>query len=284
MIVYILSDTGIPFYVGKGSSKDRAYSHERFAISNNKDDLGYGLEKDYNPRKTRKIRKLLRENRLVEYNIIECRSEEVAYSLEIELIKKYGRKGIDKNGILTNIHPGGSGGDIWSTLSETRKSEMLEKRRKTIEQTPKEIIEGRRLARSKQQAKIMSDMSAEDKKNRSQRISKSRTGIKLGPSPKKGKLATGNNAKGVKMAWNKDIDKNSELAIKHRQKCKEYQERIDPEEQGRTPYRLISSTGEIVEGKNPRLLIEKYNVSGRILDLIKGKTDKYKGWKRYDSN
>ena len=98
MIVYLLLDRGIPFYVGKGSSKDRAYSHEKYAITNNVEDLGYGLLKDYNPRKTRKIRKILRENRCIEYNIIECNTESAAFDLEIDLIKKYGRKGIDKNG------------------------------------------------------------------------------------------------------------------------------------------------------------------------------------------
>jgi len=280
MIVYILSDFGIPFYVGKGSSKDRAYSHERYAISNNKDHLGYGLTKDYNPRKTRKIRKILREGRYIEYNIIECDAESAAFDLEISLIKKYGRHGIDKNGILTNIHPGGIGGDVYSTLSDARKLEVFEKRRQTINNLPDEVKELRSKRRSLNTKQMMDSMTDEEKKQRSEKISKSRIGIKLGPSPKKGKPATGNNARGVRIAWNKDIDENSELALHHRQKCREYQEKINPEEKGRTPYRLISPAGEIVEGKNPRLLIEKYDVSERIIGLIKGNTDNYKGWKR----
>jgi hypothetical protein len=283
MIVYILSDLGIPFYVGKGSSKDRAYSHEQYALSNNKSDLGYGLEKDYNPRKTRKIRKLLRENRSIGYNIIDCDSESAAYDLEIELIKKYGRRGIDKDGILTNIHPGGTGGDIWSTLSETRKLEILEKRRETLNNLPYEIKEDRSKNRSILTRQMMDNMTEEQRKERSSKISKSRAGIKMGPSPKKGKPATGNNSKGVRVAWNKDIDKNSKLAIHHRQKCQEYQQKSNPEEQGRTPYILMSPTGEIVEGKNPRLLIEKYNLGQRVMDLISGKSKKYKGWTRYEN-
>lgn len=280
MIVYLLSDLGIPFYVGKGSSKDRAFSHEKFAISNDPVDLGYGHVKDYNPRKTRKIRKILREGRAIEYKIIDCDSESSAYSLEIELIKKYGRKGIDKDGILTNIHPGGTGGDIYSTLSDIKKKEMMNKRRRTLDNLPDEVKEERSRYRSALTKQMMDNMSEEQRKDRSNKISKSRTGTKMGPSPKKGKPATGNNAKGIKVAWNKDIDKNSELAIKHRQKCQEYQQRIDPEDKGRTPYKLISPTGEIVEGKNPRLLIERYGVSEKILFLIKGKVDQYKGWRR----
>lgn len=283
MIVYLLSDQSIPFYVGKGSSKDRAYSHEKFARTNNVEDLGYGLLKDYNPRKTRKIRKILRENRCIEYNIIDCDSESAAFDLEIELIKKYGRKGIDKNGILTNIHLGGTGGDIYSTLSETRKIEMMEKRRKTLDNLPDEVKEERSKNRSALTKQMMDNMSNEERKQRSEKISKSRSGTKMGPSPKKGKPATGGNARGIRQAWNKDIDKDSERALQHRQKCIEYQQQVSPEEKGRTPFKLISPSGEIVEGKNPRLLIEKYNLGQRIWNLIKGKTDKYKGWTRNEN-
>src|SRR5690606_35851432 len=187
-----------------------------------------------------------------------------------------------KDGILTNIHPGGTGGDIYSTLSETRKIEMMEKRRKTLDNLPEEIKEERSKKLSLIRKQIMDNMSEEQRKKRSDKISKSRVGTKMGPSPKKGKPATGGNARGVRKAWNKDIDRNSEEAMFHRQKCIEYQQAIDPEEKGRTPYKLISPTGEIVEGKNPRLLIERYDVSEKILFLIKGKVDQYKGWKRID--
>jgi hypothetical protein len=41
--------------------------------------------------------------------VIECSSEQEAFDLEISLISKWGRRGIDKGGILTNINPGGEG-------------------------------------------------------------------------------------------------------------------------------------------------------------------------------
>src|SRR3546814_12278493 len=78
---YILSDQGTPFYVGYGTS-DRMYSHEKFARGDN--DLGYGLGEDYNPRKTRKIKKLIKEGRSVEYSYTEFESKEQALNFEME--------------------------------------------------------------------------------------------------------------------------------------------------------------------------------------------------------
>lgn len=134
--VYILSDGSVPFYVGMGVG-DRAYHHVRLRNS----------QKERNTFKSRKIRKILAEGRDVEYDIIWCESDEEARQLEADLIVKYGRRGIDNNGILTNRAPGGRGGDImtpeqraqsaqkrqgyWNRLPDSRRSEIVDKIRST---------------------------------------------------------------------------------------------------------------------------------------------------------
>ena len=78
-IVYILKDLDLPFYIGMSHTKDRAYSHEKYAVSGHFSDLRYGLSRDYNPRKTRKIQKLLREGRKIQYDFIDLPTKEDAY-------------------------------------------------------------------------------------------------------------------------------------------------------------------------------------------------------------
>lgn len=93
--VYLLLDPTnyyLPFYIGKGKN-DRWKNH-----------LNETKENTDNKRKYYKIQKLLKE----EYEIIHIKwqenmSEENAYNLETDLIKRFGREGIDKDGILTNI-------------------------------------------------------------------------------------------------------------------------------------------------------------------------------------
>ena len=118
-IVYIIKDQGVPFYIGKGSSIERMYWHEKYARG--EVPLGYGLKKDYNPRKTRKIQKILREGRLPEYEWINFNFEIDAFNKEIELIKHYGRKNIDPHGILMNLTTGGIGGNTTQHLSDEQR-------------------------------------------------------------------------------------------------------------------------------------------------------------------
>jgi hypothetical protein len=91
--VYLLMDPicNLPFYVGKGS-KNRAYDH-------------------FNPKKSSKrVRKKIKNlyDVGVVPNVLFFKTnlnENEAYQLEKDLIIKYGRRGIDKNGILENICP-----------------------------------------------------------------------------------------------------------------------------------------------------------------------------------
>lgn len=92
--VYQLVDprTNIPFYIGKGSGR-RAKTHL------------WDIPETRNQYKENKIASIRRSGLepLIEYVAENILDEQLAYEIEASLIKKYGRKGYDSNGILTNI-------------------------------------------------------------------------------------------------------------------------------------------------------------------------------------
>lgn len=101
--VYSLKDpnSDIPFYIGvsKGNKNRRFKEHLREAK--------LPLKKQTNERKCKKINEIINNKSTPEYKILKSNLNRTeAYSLERENIKKYGRINFDKNGVLTNIHPG----------------------------------------------------------------------------------------------------------------------------------------------------------------------------------
>lgn len=130
--VYILLDQETPFYVGKGTG-NRAFDHKRCVND----------PKEPNVYKQRKIKKLLREGREIQYKFFECATDDHASLLEKQLIAGFGRRGIDENGILTNRAEGGTGGrtmtpqqlkengrkhsEWWNSLSDEQKHEMKQR-------------------------------------------------------------------------------------------------------------------------------------------------------------
>ena len=97
---YMLLHNSIPFYVGISSSNKRLYSHEKEAKP---------YSRISNALKTRKIRKILRNNESIQYQIVrEFTNVIEAYHAERSLILFYG-KVIDRTGILTNLTDGGEG-------------------------------------------------------------------------------------------------------------------------------------------------------------------------------
>ena len=92
--VYQLVDpfTKLPFYIGKGSGR-RATTH-LWKIPETRN--------QYKENKIADIRKNGKEP-LIEYLIVNIFDEDIAYSIEEAYIKKYGRKGYETDGILTNV-------------------------------------------------------------------------------------------------------------------------------------------------------------------------------------
>jgi len=94
--VYVLinPNNNLPFYVGKGTG-DRESHHTRENKKGNSTD---------NPYKDNIIKQILIEGKepKIEY-VFWTESENEAYEYEANLIKQYGRKMYDSNGILTNL-------------------------------------------------------------------------------------------------------------------------------------------------------------------------------------
>jgi len=92
--------TNLPFYVGKGNG-NRMYEHEKSVRSGNRirsNRMVVGT-----------IKKILNENKSVIYKkVYENKIESDALKLEIEEIKKYGRRN-NNTGILCNMTNGGDG-------------------------------------------------------------------------------------------------------------------------------------------------------------------------------
>ena len=99
--VYVLIDprNNKPFYVGKGKG-DRVERHYYNWSSIDKSNLY----------KSRKIKKLKELGYQPKYKIVfQSTNQSCVFQKEKELIAEWGRSGIDKQGILTNVNPGGEG-------------------------------------------------------------------------------------------------------------------------------------------------------------------------------
>jgi hypothetical protein len=83
--------TNLPFYIGKGS-KRRMFAHLKETYENTSNVFKWAYIEGLKNKGLEPVIEIIKDNL----------SESNAYILEAELIKKYGRKGIDPEGILTN--------------------------------------------------------------------------------------------------------------------------------------------------------------------------------------
>lgn len=113
--VYGLIDpyTNLPFYIGKGKGQ-RSHSHLKLCKNDR-----------YNMRKRNHIEKLLNEDQSIKIHYYKINlSHTDAITEEITLIKHYGRKDIDSNGILLNLTLGGEGGDTSMFFTELSRKKI----------------------------------------------------------------------------------------------------------------------------------------------------------------
>ena len=109
-------DTKLPFYIGKGIG-NRAYDHLRLE----KTDI-------YNMRKRNHIEQLLKDNKHIDIIFYETDLlYEEANDEEIRLIRKFGRRHIDTNGILLNLASGGEEGDTSQFFTEESRKKISNK-------------------------------------------------------------------------------------------------------------------------------------------------------------
>ena len=105
--VYFDPESNLPFYVGKGNGR-RDVSH---------------LNGTHNKRLSRKIQEIRNRGKTPNIvRVLENVNNEDAIKMEIELIAKWGRLGLDENGILMNYTLGGEG-----ALGRIRSKESIEK-------------------------------------------------------------------------------------------------------------------------------------------------------------
>lgn len=104
--------TNVPFYIGKGHA-ERAMFHSRYAASN-------FFKNKHFKHTILKIRRELSREPVVEL-LADNLTEADALALEIELIKQYGRKLIDPNGVLCNLTLGGDGVSGYKHTEESKR-------------------------------------------------------------------------------------------------------------------------------------------------------------------
>lgn len=140
--IYALIDvrTNLPFYIGKGKTLNNRHL-DHFKETNLVNE---------NRHKVFKINYLKKNGYDIPVDILidDIKDEQVAYSIEIEYIKKYGRMNIDTNGILTNILIDSRSPPSWKgkRQSEEHKNKRFESRTKTVAERgiPSRSIESRK--------------------------------------------------------------------------------------------------------------------------------------------
>jgi hypothetical protein len=139
---YVDPNSGLPFYVGKGSGR-RCFKHL--------------WEAQNNLCKNKYLQNVILQVGKPKIEIVQTfETAEDAYALERQLVERYGRR-INGTGILTNIDVGGRGRASYIINSETRAKMSAAKLGKKVKRTPEHnakiaAAHRARVARLKEQA------------------------------------------------------------------------------------------------------------------------------------
>lgn len=156
---YVDCITNQPFYIGKGSG--RRDQHHLLEAKR-------ALRGELRGRRSycvNKIVSLLKANKPFKIDRIKDNlTHDEAFALEEDLVKKYGRQGIDKDGILTNRDRGGLGGRDYKMSEECRQK----------------LIERNKASKGKPKPGLSAYIAANPEKH----ISRRQTGMKYSPTRK----------------------------------------------------------------------------------------------------
>ncbi|MFA7099492.1 MAG: NUMOD3 domain-containing DNA-binding protein [Eubacteriales bacterium] len=156
---YILSSAGKPFYIGKGGGGRKGFRIESH-IKEAK------LNKHKNCFKIKVIRKMIRNNKEIDYGIaLFTKDEEMAFDKEMELINFYGRRD-KKTGILTNMTDGGEGTSGLKCSEETReKISIIHKGKIVSKETRQKMSDSKKGITLSDETKQKMSLTRKGKKN-----------------------------------------------------------------------------------------------------------------------
>tara|TARA_B100001057_G_C22574682_1_gene842584 strand:- start:47 stop:832 length:786 start_codon:yes stop_codon:yes gene_type:complete len=233
-----LREDGRPYYIGKGYEGRMDQKHDNVGM----------------PPRNRRVK--LKENLI----------EEEALQYEMELIKKYGRKGLDEGGILRQTSIGGMGFSKYRTLEEKEKAKK--ESRKIYNENPKNreiIIQAKKEWREKNREESNRKATEwratpEGKAKNAARQKKYIKGLKKDPA---------------KFEQLRKIQRASALKISRLRGVK-------PKEECGRKFKVVSPEGVIYEGLQCKPFAEKHNLeTSSFTSMVRGVRPHYKGWKVY---
>ena len=233
-----LREDETPYYIGKG---------QRWRMNQKHNNVGM-------PPRERRVK--LKENL----------TEEEAHQYEIELIKKYGRKGLDEGGILRNTSIGGEGFTKWRTLEE---------RKKVKSECDKRYREDPRY-----KDKILQQKKEYHEKHKEERNCKLRE-LRATPEGKAKKAF-------MDKRYAEQVKKDPEKLERRRKISRESALRnsrkrgVKPREECGRKFKVVSPEGKVYEGTNCQPFAKEYGLNPQSFTaMVRGELNHCLGWTRF---